>query len=114
MQRPAQLTARHIFLLDMPADECGIGDTFAVVIDTGELPLGGLAESRAIGAEGKVGHLEERFGLHDERARIWKPKGRSEREERDHPRNSMLRYAVADGYFNSAAQPACRRCVVDR
>src|SRR5262249_24929539 len=83
-RRQAAIEVDAVSLLEMLADESGIGDARAIVLDVGQTSPGPLTESPAVGAEGQARHLQQSLRLGDERAGIGKPEGGTERVESDH------------------------------
>ena len=61
------------FLLDVQADEGGIGDTRPVIIDVGEFAFGRLVETGEIDFVIQPSELEQNLGLGDEGARVGRP-----------------------------------------
>src|SRR5262249_59296767 len=78
----------------------------ASMVDVGQLALGRLAKALEIDLIGQLGHLQQDFGLGDERARVGEAKLRSECVERDHrpaPVSAKGDIAEQTRQFNRAA-----------
>jgi len=92
LRRQAGVEIRAMPVFEVAANEGGIGDHRAVVVDEWNLALGRLRRRAAFAAVGEAGHLELDLGLHDEGAGIGQSEGRSKAEKRDHGGRS-LRFA---------------------
>ena len=55
----AAIEVDRVFLFEVQADEGGIRDALAVVVDVGELALGGLGEALGVRLVGQAGQLQQ-------------------------------------------------------
>jgi hypothetical protein len=84
----AGIEVEAVFLLDVPADECGIRNRGAIIVNVGQLAFGRLGKTARVGAIGKACHFQQNFGFGDERTGIRKIERRAEGVECDHCRPS--------------------------
>jgi hypothetical protein len=69
----AAIEIEAILFFDVPANQRGIGDALAVVVDIRQFALGSLAKSAAVGAIGEASHFQECCRLGNERLGSGRP-----------------------------------------
>ena len=90
LQRQRGVEIEAIFALDMGANEGGIGDALALVVDERQLPLGRGRRHRPFLAIGKTRHLELDFGLGHKRADFRQAEAGAKAIKRDHAKSPDL------------------------